>query len=478
MGPVWYRVRTVACVLGAFLPCALPAQTIVSGFVKDSLTGRPLIGATVQLVPAATPWLAGRMTQSDSLGRFRLDTVAPGQYLFGFQHPRLDSLGLDAVNSTIFVDKAIRVLRADLAIPSGRSFVTTLCGARADSSTGAVIGRVFNAASGEPIASGTVVVRYAQMRIDGGGVRRVPVQVPAQFGADGRYVACGIPTDVPVMIQARAGAGDAATRAGTSGEVELTFVPRVPLLHRDLLVSLRADDAVATTGGTTPRPAGVLARTGTSRLSGRVVAADGAPVNGARVSVQDTDISATADSNGTFRLTGLPSGTRAVEVVAIGFTPARASVDLRPGQEAALTVNIGAKVSTLASVKVTAPADRSGFRARRATGNGYFFDAAAIEARGLQTVASLLTTAPSLRANGFSTVDPTRPRVSGRGNCTPSLFLDGIQMRDGIDGLDDQVQVRRVGGIEVYANPAQAPPQYRGSGNCATILVWTHAYVP
>ena len=98
----------------------------------------------------------------------------------------------------------------------------------------------------------------------------------------------------------------------------------------------------------------------------------------------------------------------------------------------------------------------------KAAGNGYFFDAAAIEARGLQTVASLLTTAPSLRANGFSTSDPTRPRVSGRGNCKPSLFVDGIEMRDGIDGLDDQVQVRRVGGIEVYSNPAQAPAQYRG----------------
>ncbi len=477
MRPVWCGVRTIAFGLGALLPATLSAQSIVSGYVRDSLTGRALGGAVIQLVPAATPWVAGRMATSDSIGRFRIDSVASGQYLFGFQHPRLDSLGLDGVTRTLDVDRAIRVLRADLAVPSGRTFVNTLCGTSADS-TGAVIGRVFNADDGEPIAAGSVVVRFAQMRIDAGGVRRVPTLVTAQFGADGRYVACGIPTDAPVLLQARAGTGAAAARLGSSGEIEVAFMPRVPLVHRDLLVSLRTPDTVATASGAAPPRTAASARTGTARLTGRIIGSDGAPVGGARVSVQDTDVSATADSNGTFRISGLPSGTRTVEVVAIGYTPVRSTADLRPNRDATITVNIGAKVSTLAAVKVTAPADRSGFAARRATGNGYFLDASAIEGRGLQSVASVLTTVPSLRANGFSTVDPTRPNVSGRGNCKPDVFLDGMQMRDGTSGLDDIVQIRRLGGIEVYANAASAPPQFRGGGNCATILVWTRAYVP
>ena len=165
-------------------------------------------------------------------------------------------------------------------------------------------------------------------------------------------------------------------------------------------------------------------------------------------------------------------------MIAIGYAPVRASADLRPNRETPVTINIGNKVTTLSGVNVTAKPDRSGFVKRRATGNGYYLDANEIEARGAQSVASALTTAPSLRGNGFDTANPTRPRISGRSNCTPSAYLDGMQIRDGLGGIDDLLTIRRVGGIEVYSNPAEAPPQFRGSGNCAVVVVWTKSYVP
>ncbi len=465
-------VRWMACMVAIMLPGVLQSQTSITGFVRDSLTNAPLGGASIQLVPSATPWAAGRMVKSDSIGRFRIDTVAPGQYLIGFQHPRLDSLGLDAVNRTIDVDKVIRYQRVDLALPSGRTFVTTLCGARADS-TGVVIGRVFSADDAVSLSGGSVVVRFAQMRIDNGGVRRVQAQVLAPFGSDGRYVACGIPTDAPVLAQARTGVGESLGRLGISGEVELTFTPKVPLIHHDLLIAPRAADSVGA-----PRPAVTLARTGSARLTGRVISADGKPVSGARVSIQDTDIFTTSDSSGAFRAAGLPIGSRAVDVIAIGYAPARASADLRANRDASMTVNIGARITTLGSVKVVATPDRSGFIKRRATGNGYFLDATMIDQRGAQNVAMALTMAPGLRGNGFDTANPTRPRISGRSNCTPSAYLDGMQIRDGLGGVDDLLTIRRVGGIEVYSNPAEAPAQFRGDGNCAVIVVWTKAYVP
>ena len=130
-------MRCAGCTVLVLLPMRLMAQTNISGFVRDSLAGKPLVGAVIQLVPSATPWAVGRSVKSDSIGRFAIDSVAPGQYLFGFQHARLDSLGLDAVSKTLQVDKAIRFLRADLALPSGRTFVTMLCGPRSDSSGGA-----------------------------------------------------------------------------------------------------------------------------------------------------------------------------------------------------------------------------------------------------------------------------------------------------------------------------------------------------
>ncbi len=451
-------------------PALLAAQTNISGIVRDSLAGRPFMGATVQLVPSATPWATGRTMKTDSIGRYAFAGVLPGRYVLGFQHPRLDSLGMDAVSRTVEVSKAVPILRADLALPSGRTFVTTLCGARTDTTTGALIGRVFNADDGASLIGGNVVVRWAELRIDNGGVRSVPQQVVVSFGGDGRYVACGVPTDAPLQVQARTGsatATDPAAKLVTSGEIEVTFTPQIPLLHRDLLIA-------------TPVADSTLAAANAARLSGRVIAADGTPVSGARIAVHGTTIAVTADSNGAFRASGIPPGTRALDVTAIGYAPARASADFRPNREAAITVRIGGKVATLGAVKVTGTsgADRGGFLARRARGVGYFLDANTMEQRGAQSVSQALQTAPSLRGNGFDTANPTRPRISGRGNCTPTVYLDGLPMRDGLGGVDDLVTIRRVGGVEVYANPAEAPPQYASRSSCATVLVWTRSYVP
>ncbi len=470
--------------IGLTLPTALAGQSSVSGFVRDSLTGKAFIGASIQLVLSTTPWAAGFTTQTDSIGRYVIRAIPAGVYILGFTHPRLDSLGLDQVSRTIQIDKAVPALRADLALPSGRTFVTSLCGQRADS-TGAVVGRVFSADDAIQLKSGSVIVRFAQMRLDGGGVRRVQRSVTAPFGTDGRYVACGIPTDASVLVQARAAALDSAAKPAQSGEIELTFEPKNPFLHRDLLIDTR-DTITVTASATAPgSAAGVTVkatgspRTGTARVSGRVLSADGKGVNGARVTIQDTDISTLTDTSGAFRLAGAPAGTRTLEAIAIGYAPVRAVADLRPNRETAVTIAIGIKVQTLGAVKVVdAATDRSGFAKRRSLGNGFFLDANQIEARGSSSVASALLLVPGLHGNGYDNQNPTRPNIAGRGNCKPTVFLDGQQIRDGLGGVDDMLTVRRVGGIEIYSNPGQAPAQYAGAGggNCATILVWTQSY--
>ncbi len=465
--------NVMTCLAVLLSPARLSAQTNVSGLVRDSLTATPFKGATVQLVPSATPWAPGRTIQTDSIGRFAFAAVPPGRYLLGFQHPRLDSLGMDAVSRTIDVSKALPILRADLALPSGRTFVTTFCGARADS-TGAVIGRVFNADEDVALTGGSVVVRWAELRVDNGGIRRVPQQAVVAFGSDGRYVVCGVPTDAPLLVQARTAApstADTTTRRVTSGEIEVTFPPNVPLIHRNLLI--------ATTPAVTASTAAASLPAGNSRLSGRVIAADRTPVANARIAVQGTDLVATADSTGAFRITGIAAGTRALEVTALGYSPVRSSADFRPNRETTITIPIGAKVATLGSVKVTSSAvDRSGFMKRRGEGVGYFIDANTIEQRGAMNVAMALQTAPSLRVNGTDAQNPGRPRISGRGFCTPTVYMDGLLMRDGLAGVDDLLTIRRVGGIEVYANPSEAPPQFVSKSSCATIIVWTRAYVP
>ncbi len=479
-----YGAGLVACALLAVHPSDLDAQAIISGFVRDSLSGKPLAGATVQVLRSDLPSAAGRTARSDSIGRYRIDSVAPGSYILGFQHPRLDTLGMDAVSRTLDVPPGIRVLRADLALPSGQTFLLSLCDASPDE-VGAVIGRVFNASTDAPIAEGSVVVRWAQMEVAAGTIARAMKQVTTKFGADGRFVACNVPTGAPILVTARAGSGTAVTALGVSSEIELTFAPGVPLLHRNLLIQLRETEAAApaiAAGGAAPAAPLVVSRSvvrsGTARLSGRITAADGRPIGGARVQVVDTDQTATTDTLGRFRLTNLPAGTRSVEVTAIGFAPIRTSADLRPARDATLNFDVGPRIATLAAVKVVAPVDRGGFLARRARGNGFFVDGNTMEQRGAQNISQALIAAPTLRSNGFDRNNPTRPQVSGRGNCRPSAFLDGLQIQDGVGGIDEMLAVRQVGGIEVYANPTEAPPQFRGSGICAVILVWTRSYVP
>jgi hypothetical protein len=402
---------------------------------------------------------------------------------------------MDAVSRTIDVPPFTPVLRADLAIPSGRTFAVSLCGTTRDS-VGAVIGRVFNASTDAPVQEGIVTVRWGEMAIAAGNVGRTMRQTTVKFGADGRYVVCNVPLGAPILVSARAGTGPAATSPGVSSEIELTFAANNPLVHRNLLIQMKESAGVATdviaaaasdtSSGTmpasTPPPATVarptIARTGTARLAGRVVAGDGKPVNGARVHIVDTDVTATTDTSGAFRLIGLPAGTRALEVTAIGFQPVRTGADLRPNRDATMTINVGPRIATLASVDVTAPKDKAGYYQRRARGLGHFLDGNTIEQRGALNISQALLSVPTLRGNGFDRNNPTRPLISGRSNCRPTAYLDGLQMQDGMAGIDDALTVRRVGAVEVYANPTEAPPQFRAQGNCAVILVWTRAYVP
>jgi hypothetical protein len=431
----------------------------LSGATLDSLTGLAFVGATVQLIPAATPGAAGQSATSDATGRFTIGNVRPGRYLFGFQHPRLDSLGFDAVSRTLDVPTGINVLEADLALPSAETLAASFCGARRDS-TGVLLGRVLDAATQAPVAGGSVFVQWSELRVDAAGVRRALPRVRAPIGADGRYVACGVPTDVPVLV--RAEPTDSALR---SGSIDLRFLKDRPLLHRDLLVS-------------TARSASGATRGGLARLSGRVRTVGGQPVIGATVLVRDArapDSVATTDSTGQFRFGALPGGSYPLEVLKLGLEPGRATVDLRPDREATITVSMREVVAELARVTTRAPGLRESdaFAQRRRDGRGYFLTSDEIAKRGAFSVSQAVIAAPMLRVSGTSRTG--KPVILGRSNCKPQLFLDGVQVRGDFDNIDNVIPIAQLGGIEVY-DAANRPAQF-GTGACETIVLWTRFYV-
>ena len=142
------------------------------------------------------------MAPGRTQGRYRIDSIAPGRYMLGCSHPRRDSLGLALTPRLVEITTASGAVRADLAVPSARVLGDVLCGIQRDG-TGTLFGRVLDADAGAPVAAGTVLIRWGEIQVDSAGVQRVLRGVRARVGAGGRFAACGVPTGVAVLVQAR-----------------------------------------------------------------------------------------------------------------------------------------------------------------------------------------------------------------------------------------------------------------------------------
>ena len=64
----------------------------IEGTVTDSIHSRPLAGVRVAAVDAAAPATMPGSATTDARGSFRIDSLAPGRYMVGFESPLLDSL--------------------------------------------------------------------------------------------------------------------------------------------------------------------------------------------------------------------------------------------------------------------------------------------------------------------------------------------------------------------------------------------------
>jgi hypothetical protein len=471
-----HRTAQPYCSLIAFaaallLSPRLPAQAVLSGSVRDSLTGRTFANALVELVPTNRPWLAGFSARTDSAGKFVIADVTPGTYHFGFQHPRLDSLGMDPVLRTLEVADSRRRMMADLALPTARTIARTLCGDLGENS-GALVGRVIDARDGNSVPRGTVRVRWGELNVSKQSVGITQRQREVMVSESGRFVVCGVPTDGPIDVRATALDGSGVPSPLSSGTIELAFAYDATTYHRDLFVGPETRVSLPQATRTESESEPVTARRGQGRLTARVLSDEGRAIAGARIIVPDAAIEVVTDSAGSVRLSNLPLGSYAVDMLALGYLPMRLNVDISAAQGAAVEFSAARRVPTLTAVTVRdRQTDPTGFWNRRASGKGYFVDANQIRSWGAPSLASALAMAPVLRGN-----------LQGRANCSPVIFVDAVRFDNApfgqmLSGLD-------IGGVEVYGNPADVPPQFSNAGRrpsgsvlCATIVVWTKAYV-
>lgn len=457
---------------GAPLPAqqdATGASARISGVVVDSLAAQPLAGALVQLV-AADRATQARTVQTSANGAFAFDSVEAGQYLLGFYHPRLDSLGITAPVRQLDV-RSGRNVRVPLATPSGATIRTVYCGERARSDTiGVYIGFVRSAGDALPLSRSQVRVQWSEITIGGGGLFRTTPALQAETSEHGGVALCGLPVGGSVLVRAWNG-------SDSSGFAELE-VPASGVLLRDIYVGRAYAEAVREVGADSTMPPATVLR-GDGVVRGVVRRPDDEPLPGARVVVLGSGVEDTTSSLGVYGLRALPAGTYTLEVRALGYLPARHPVDIMQRGETVVDHRLEALGTFLDTVKVTAKAvfqsrERREFEMRRRQGFGTFMDEAYIEKRQPFYVADLFRMVPGVRVERGTFGDRVLMRGMGFSeSCMPTVFVDGMRVMN-LDGdLDAVVNVSAIRLVEVYPRAGIAPSQFQAFEGCGSVVIWT-----
>lgn len=186
----------------------------IRGEVFDSMSRRPLHGAdiVVELPDVAG---AGWRVRTDSLGRFRIDSLGEGMYLLRASHPRLDTLGasLPPMAVTLASDEGVTVAfytshgqDSSAARDSAGGVAPTASGSAPSAPPPSVAAPAPSGARpagrGAERIKGTVV-GPAGRPIAGAEIREPSSEATTRTSEDGRFVLAGI-SPGRVLVEARA----------------------------------------------------------------------------------------------------------------------------------------------------------------------------------------------------------------------------------------------------------------------------------
>jgi hypothetical protein len=417
------------------------ARVPVRGVVFDSLRRQPIGNAFVSIGGSS------EVITTDSHGRFQFDSVSPGEHRLIAQHPLLDSIGLSGLTAhAVVTDGAGEI---SLAVPSFATLWNAACGGgHVPKDSGIVYGTIRDANGGAPVADAAVQLTWTDLVV--GRDRRVIQRrwkVETRSNVTGGYAVCGVAPDLGLQIHATSG-------KSATDLVDLPVSTRVQ--RRDLLIGPMAGDD--SSRGT---------------VTGQVTDPNGQPLVDVRV-IMERAPAVRTDPDGRFTFSNVPTGTRQIEIFAIGAVPLLEIADVTPG--AATTVNATLlqipMLETVHSSALRAPrVFAAEFDARRREGFGYLRDST--EIAKYDQFLNVLRDVPSLNVQyRSSTLSITVPDGKGR-SCAPDVLIDGA--RAGFGNLID-LSSHEVGGIEVYPRAAHIPARFVPPGfqpECGMILVWT-----
>jgi hypothetical protein len=422
----------------------------VNGEAFDSLRGRPLENATIEMIGGA------RSTVADSRGRFSFDSVAPGKYTFVAYHAALDSIGFAGLSARAIITDGHDSVR--IAVPSFPTLWRLACGdVPAPSDSGFVYGSVRDAATHKAIAGATVNLTWVDISLDSAHqVRQKRWRRQVTSDSTGSYGACGIPTDAAARVQAY-------STAGASGLIDLSH-DSLRVRRRDLFVG----------------PAESAGRERRGMIVGTVANEAGAPFPGARI-VMDEVSEVRSDRNGRFTIRDVPIGTRQLQVLSIGMAPVVMTVDIFAADTSVVAAQVR-RMTTLDVVRIIGSAAQrrliQDLESRRHRGGGYMLDSTQIGGHG--TMMSVFTTVPTVQiqrignAGRFFVLLP-----QGNRQCVAALWIDGVQQMTGreADVAYDQlldIHPDEIAAVEVYPHATTVPMELAGTDpTCGVVALWT-----
>ena len=471
----------LACTLALSLASPIAAQSVahgrIEGTIKEAARPRGVRGATVTLARLDPEPVVSFGVKPDERGHYELDSVPVGRYMIQLSHATLDSLELSLPAMEVFV-AAGRTSEVPFSLPSSLALRDAVCrGLTLRKETGAIFGHVVDADTEQPLANADVAISWKEISFDRKTLRSTSEQHDnwVRTGPRGEYRICNVPVGSWLLIQLQySGRAGNAVRVSVSGD-EAVVVRDLSLSVAEAPTLAALDSVGATVRGLDAESApddsvAGLLLTGTASVSGIVRGDGGRPLDDVEIRVVNARPVARTGKDGRFTLNNLPAGTQLLAVRRIGYLIGDVAVELRPDRTVRHDVTLR-RVVSLDSIRIVARRSRfADFEWRRKNNpSGRFLTANDLAKRHATELAPIIQQLGGFTVVGFgpnAQAYSTAARM-GRPNCKEANVV--------IDGIDqatiNMVPPHDIAAVEVYAEAAGAPGQYRSE--CGLILIWT-----
>lgn len=440
------------------------ARGSIVGVLRDSLRSLGAwVGADVRVLGGS--WRA----VSDSLGRFRIDSVPLGRHELIVTDDELQLLRVPLIAAAVEV-RADETATVTLATPSPETRFRSVCGRARVPGEGVLLGELRDLGTARR-AGLPVEARWTRSFVSRETSERRERVVADTSDASGWFRLCGVPTE---------------GEASTTGDVTVYFSGEVQLSAGSAAlgsdpIGVRLDGSVLrrrdlVVGGARDR----------MRLSGRVLDHLGLPLEGATVVVGGVGgRSVLTSASGLWTIDSVPVRTTTIAIRALRFSPFARELDPIGGRLHAGEVRLELAPQVLAASVTTASgglgpqAARAAFdERRRAYGFGTFIDDAAVARQPVPSPGWLRSQIPKSRLGTMGALTGKQKigfevdsGFGAMGLCFPRWFVDGVDF--GVPEADEEERwLRSARRVEAY-KATQAPPQYNDFNGCGVILVWT-----